>query len=327
MNILSFLEVDLGDLASTRLRTVTVLNAVTVPSPLKYTGRSPRCAVATNHRHNEPSCAHSRRPCPEPPPRRRGPCASVLAPRTVGNTKSRPRHKRRQSNDPQPTVALRCRLALHGSVAGRVPAADSAQMPIHSPALDVVESKYATGKELGKRQEASGDRPNRYRKPCSFVEWTAEGYRRWVTFLQLRGEINRRAQMAAGQYTIARFNATLRCESLSDMGGRPFDNQNGNSDRCSILCARIVSVCCWWSVGAGLLYDGMGAGPRGGPGRSGLRRSWPMAHKRRRNQQGSPCRPCAGPANEANLDLAGADVYKQNGAACVTDCRGNLRPQ
>src|SRR6267143_3537018 len=32
---------------STRLRTVTVLKAVTVPRPLKYTGKSPRWAVAT----------------------------------------------------------------------------------------------------------------------------------------------------------------------------------------------------------------------------------------------------------------------------------------
>src|SRR3984893_16812730 len=63
---------------STRLRTVTVLNAVTVPRPLKYTGRSPRWAVATTTGTTNPPPAPWR-PCPlPPPPGAPGPCASVL---------------------------------------------------------------------------------------------------------------------------------------------------------------------------------------------------------------------------------------------------------
>src|SRR6266478_2793556 len=45
---------------STRLRTVTVLKAVTVPRPLKYTRKSPRCAVATITGTTKP-------PAPAPP--------------------------------------------------------------------------------------------------------------------------------------------------------------------------------------------------------------------------------------------------------------------
>src|SRR6267143_627607 len=45
---------------STRLRTVTVLKAVTVPRPLKYTGKSPRWAVATITGTTKP-------PAPAPP--------------------------------------------------------------------------------------------------------------------------------------------------------------------------------------------------------------------------------------------------------------------
>src|ERR1700726_2407883 len=65
---------------STRLRTVTVLNAVTVPSPLKYTGRSPRIAFATTTGTTNPAAPPPWRPCPlPPPPGVPGPCASVLA--------------------------------------------------------------------------------------------------------------------------------------------------------------------------------------------------------------------------------------------------------
>src|SRR5882762_2590930 len=66
---------------STRLRTVTVLKAVTVPRPLKYTGRSPRWALATTTGTTKPPAPAPCRPGPLPvlaPPAPPGPCASVL---------------------------------------------------------------------------------------------------------------------------------------------------------------------------------------------------------------------------------------------------------
>src|SRR6266404_6409932 len=149
---------------STRLCTVTVLNAVTVPSPLKYTGRSPRCAVATTTGTTNPPAPAPCRPCPLPdPPGAAGPCASVLA--------CDPRKYQK------PTAPIAAKAMIHNqwpfdagsrrtgrSPEGSGPAGLALKWPIHTLLRwIVVRASMPLARNWGKRQEAPVDWPNPYR--------------------------------------------------------------------------------------------------------------------------------------------------------------------
>ena len=136
---------------STRLRTVTVLNAVTVPSPLKYTGRSPRCALATTTGTANPAPPPPWRPCPLPPPAGApGPWASILArdprkyqtPTAITSTKPMI-HSQRWPLEP-------VSRSRRGSPEGSGPAGLALKWPIHMLLYEIdVRASPPVGKTFG----------------------------------------------------------------------------------------------------------------------------------------------------------------------------------